>query len=266
MAVTPVRRRHRPRKGWARLAVGVVGVIAVLGAAAASAAPVDLELVIAVDVSRSVDEEEARLQRDGYVTAFSDPRVVDAIRSGPHGAIAVAYVEWSGADQQKTLIDWTRIDEPTSAAAFASRLAEAPRSSVGWTSVSGAIDYAARLFVGNGYEGARLVIDISGDGANNSGRLARLARDAAVAKGITINGLPILNDRPSFGRPAETGLNVDYETEVIRYYETEVIGGLGAFLIAVEDFRAFGQAILAKLLREIAERPSPGTSAVAPLD
>jgi hypothetical protein len=227
----------------------LLAVLATLPLAAARAEPVDLELVLAVDISRSVDDEEARLQREGYVEAFRDPRVINAIQSGPLGAIAVAYVEWAGVDYQRTMIDWFRIHDGESAGEFAAKIAALPRLSMGWTSISGAIDHSARMFGSAGFVGVRRVIDVSGDGANNSGRAARFARDAAVASGIVINGLPILNDRPNFGRPAERDLDL--------YYETEVIGGPGSFIIAAEDFNAFGAAILSKLIREIAEAPGP---------
>jgi hypothetical protein len=224
--------------------------------APARALPVDLELVIAVDISRSVDDEEARLQRQGYIEAFRNPRIVEAIQSGAIGAIAVAYVEWAGADHQRTMIDWFLIRDGEGAAEFAGRIGTLPRLSMGWTSISGAIDYSSLLFGTAGYQGVRRVIDVSGDGVNNSGRPARLARDEAVAQGIVINGLPILNDRPNFGRPAEHNLDA--------YYESEVIGGPGSFLIAAEDFNAFGTAILAKLIREIAGKPtSPAGTDVA---
>jgi hypothetical protein len=210
--------------------------------------PVDLELVLAVDISRSVDDVEARLQREAYVAAFTDRRVIEAIQSGALGAIAVSYVEWAGAEYQRTMIDWFLINDGESAGEFAAKIAELPRLSMGWTSISGAIDHSMRQF-GRGYSGTRRVIDISGDGVNNSGRAAWAARDEAVAQGIVINGLPILNDRPNFGRPAE--LNLD------KYYETYVIGGPGSFIIAAEDFQAFAGALLAKLIREIAEAPAP---------
>jgi hypothetical protein len=224
----------------------VVLIATWLAAGAARAMPVDLELVIAVDISRSVDDVEAQLQRQGYVEAFQNPRVIEAIQSGVIGAIAVTYVEWAGADYQRTMIDWFLIKDGESAAEFAARIAALPRLSMGWTSISGAIDYCSLQF-GTAHRGTRRVIDVSGDGANNSGRAARLARDEAVAQGIVINGLPILNDRPNFGRPAERNLDA--------YYEEEVIGGPGSFLIAAEDFNAFGSAILSKLIREIAAAP-----------
>jgi hypothetical protein len=208
--------------------------------------PVDLELVLAVDISRSVDDEEARLQREGYIAALTNPKVIEAIQSGPLGQIAVTYVEWAGSEYQKTAIDWFLIQDGESAGEFASKIAALPRLAMGWTSISGAIDYSARLF-GQRYEGMRRVIDVSGDGVNNSGRAVWLARDEAVARGIIINGLPILNDRPNFGRPAEAHLD--------RYYEDYVVGGPGSFMIAADDFHVFGRAVLAKLIREIAALP-----------
>jgi hypothetical protein len=227
----------------------VVALVCLLWSALPGAAqvPVDLELVLAVDISRSVDDEEARLQRDGYIAAFTDRRVIEAIQSGAIGAIAVTYVEWAGAEYQRTMIDWFVIHDGESAGEFAGQISMLPRISMGWTSISGAIDYSARLF-GRGFQGIRRVIDVSGDGINNSGRPAWQARDDAVADGIVINGLPILNDRPNFGRPAEANLD--------KYYETYVIGGPGSFMISADDFNAFGAAILAKLIREIAEAPA----------
>jgi hypothetical protein len=223
-------------------------VVFLFAASPAAALPVDLELVLAVDVSRSIDPDEARLQREGYVRALTDERVIQAIRSGLHGRIAICYVEWAAAHLQFTTIGWTLIKDTASADAFAGRLAEMPIQSHSRTSVSGAIDYSAKLFANNGYEGERLVIDVSGDGRNNDGRPAHLARNEAVAKGITINGLPIINDRPTFGFPPDANLDV--------YYETEVIGGPGAFVVVARSFEQFGEAILSKLIREIAERPS----------
>ncbi len=216
-----------------------------LTASPAAALPVDLELVLAVDVSRSIDPDEARLQREGYVRALTDERVVQAIRSGIHGRIALCYVEWAAASLQFTVINWTLIKDRGSAEAFAGRLAEAPMQSHSRTSISGAIDYSMALFGKNEFEGERQVIDISGDGRNNDGRQAHLARNEAVARGITINGLPIINDRPTFGFPPEANLD--------RYYETDVIGGPGAFVIVARNFEQFGEAILAKLIREIAQ-------------
>jgi hypothetical protein len=213
---------------------------------------VDLELVLAVDISRSIDDEEARLQREGYVAAFTNPEVIAAIEGGTTGAIAVAYVEWASADYQRTAIPWTLIRDAASAEAFAAKIQALPRVSMSWTSISGAIDYCALLF-GHEFRGARQVIDVSGDGVNNNGRPAQSARDEAVRRGIVINGLPILNDRPNFGRPPEAALDA--------YYESQVIGGPGAFVIAAEDFHAFGDAILSKLIREIAAAPEAAPAA-----
>jgi hypothetical protein len=211
--------------------------------------PVDVALVLAVDVSRSIDEDEARLQREGYRAAVSDPRVVEAIRGGMLGAVAVAYVEWAGIEYQRLVIPWTRIARQQDADGWASALEQAPRASLSWTSVSGAIDHARRVMAECPHEATRRVIDVSGDGVNNSGPPAEAARDRAVAEGITINGLPILNDRPTFGRPPPVPLDV--------YFRESVIGGQGAFVIAAEDFESFGQAVRRKLIREIAGLGGP---------
>lgn len=205
---------------------------------------VDLELVLAVDVSGSIDEEEARLQRNGYVSAFRSPEVINAIRSGFKKRIAVTYFEWAGFDFQSPTIEWTVIFDEASAHAFAARLASIPIQTGPYTSISGAIDFAVPLFENNGFEGPRRVIDISGDGPNNSGRLVTLARQEALAKGITINGLPIINDRPSrFGRRPMPNLDL--------YYRKCVIGGPRAFLVVAENFQAFARAVRKKLILEI---------------
>ena len=207
--------------------------------------PVDLLLVLAVDVSRSVDEDEARLQREGYRAAIVDPRVVDAITRGMIGAIGVAYVEWAGLEYQRLVLPWTRIASQADAQVWADRLAEAPRASLSWTSISAAIDFSRRVLAEAPFEATRRVIDVSGDGVNNSGRAVERARDEAVADGIVINGLPIVNDRPTFGRAPPIPLDL--------YFEASVIGGPGAFMVVAEDFEAFGQAVRRKLIREIAD-------------
>lgn len=207
--------------------------------------PVDLELVLAVDVSGSVDEYEAQLQRDGYVQAILDARVMRAIMSGVLGRIAVTYVEWASYDYQRTAVDWTLVHDQASAQAFALRVARAGVITARRTSISAVIEYVAPQFEGNGFEGTRLVIDISGDGPNNNGTLVHYARDAAVAAGIVINGLPILNDRPNqFGFPIMKGLDL--------YYRECVIGGAGAFIVTAESFEDFADAIRSKLIMEIA--------------
>ena len=235
----------------------LVPLLAVPGpSAAAEDLPVDLELVLAVDISGSVDEVEARLQREGYIAALRHPHVIEAIQSGPLGRIAVAYVEWAGDYYQRTMLDWSLLDGRESAFAFADALSESPLATAHWTSLSGAIDYARPLFDGNGFEGVRRVIDISGDGYNNRGRPVEAARDEAVATGITINGLPIVNDRPNpwGGQPA-----IDLEL----YYEQQVIGGPGAFVVVAEDYTAFASAILSKLLLEIAGETPPARRILA---
>jgi len=206
--------------------------------------PVDVLLVLAVDVSRSIDEDEARLQREGYRNAVSDPRVVEVIRRGMIGAVGLAYVEWAGFEYQRLVLPWTRIAAQRDADAWASALAEAPRASLSWTSISGGIDFARRCLAEAPFEGTRRIIDVSGDGVNNSGRPSEMARDEAVAQGIIINGLPIINDRPTFGRAPQIPLD--------QYFQQSVIGGAGAFMIVAEDFDAFGTAVRRKLIREIA--------------
>jgi len=214
----------------------------------AAAVPVDLELVLAVDVSYSVDAEEARLQREGYFAALRHPRVQQAIVSGAHRSIAIAYLEWAGSAYQRIVAGWTLLRSPADIEDFIARIDAVPARGASRTSISGAIDFAAAMFDDNGFEGTRLVIDVSGDGRNNHGRPARDARDAAVAKGITINGLPILTGNENFGRPAEDGLE--------EHYREEVIGGPGAFVIAAESFAKFTSAVLSKLVREVSGTPT----------
>lgn len=212
--------------------------------ARADAGPVDVQLVMAVDVSRSIDEDEARLQRQGYRDAVSDPRVVRAIQGGMVGAIAVAYVEWAGYGFQQLVIPWTRIAGPADAEAWSARLEASPRSSMSWTSISGALAFSGRVLQSCPFEGTRRVVDVSGDGVNNQGPPTEWERDKLVAEGVTINGLPIVNDRPNFGSVPGR--------ELEPYYREAVIGGPGAFLIVAADFEAFGDAIRRKLIQEIA--------------
>ncbi|NCY25705.1 MAG: DUF1194 domain-containing protein [Alphaproteobacteria bacterium] len=208
------------------------------------AEPVDMLLVLAVDVSRSIDEDEARLQREGYRAGVSDGRVVEAITRGMLGAIAIAYVEWAGSEYQRLVLPWQRIAGQADANRWAETLAEAPRASLSWTSISGGIDFSRWVLTEAPFEATRRVIDISGDGVNNSGRRVERARDEAVADGIIINGLPIINDRPTFGRAPPMPLD--------QYFQQSVIGGLGSFMVVAEDFDAFGTAVRRKLIREIA--------------
>ncbi len=214
---------------------------------------VDLELVLAVDVSRSVDAGEAQLQREGYIEAFRNPNVMRAVRSGFIGKIAVTYVEWAGTGHVEMVVDWTPIDDDESARAFAAALGRAPPRSALYTSISGAIDFALPLFKRNGFDGFRQVIDVSGDGPNNAGSLVTIARDKAVARDVTINGLPILdNGGGPFSRYNIADLDL--------YYRDCVIGGPGAFLVVAADFKDFARAVRRKLIFEIAGR-MPGTAA-----
>ncbi len=214
---------------------------------ARAASEVDLLLVMAVDVSRSIDAEEAQMQRQGYRDAMSDPRVLAAIRSGPTGAIAVAYVEWAGFQYQQLIIPWTRIGSEIEARAWSATLERSPRQSMSWTSISGALSFSRGVLADSPFEAARRVIDVSGDGRNNNGPPAEQERDRLISEDVTINGLPIVNERPNFGY-VERGLE--------EYYRNSVIGGVGAFLIVADDFAAFGAAIRRKLIREIASAPA----------
>lgn len=232
--------------------LAVLGGVVLAGAGQEGRAadlPVDLELVLAVDVSGSVDPREAKLQRAGYVAALSDKRVIGAVKSGIFGRIAVAYVEWADSHLQTKVIGWTLIDSTESAYAFADRLDGAPIMRGRFTSISAMIEHALPMFADNGFEGTRRVVDISGDGANNTGKMVVIARDRAVRDGVIINGLPIVNDnRQSFG-PQIADLDL--------YYRNCVIGGPGAFLIVAADFDSFAIAVRKKLILEIAGRMPP---------
>ncbi len=234
----------------------MLAVLACFGALAdpnaAPQTPVDLELVLAVDVSFSIDRVEARQQREGYVAALAHPAVIAAIDSGELGRIAVTYVEWSEPGYQKQLTPWRVIEDAESAAIFAAELSNMPINRSYYTSISHALDYATMLIETNDYDGTRKVIDISGDGPQNQGRSVEAARQDALDRGVVINGLPILNDRPN-----PMGVGSPRDVAVDEYYERYVIGGPGAFLMPVADFDAFRSAILAKLVREIAFGPTP---------
>ncbi len=216
-----------------------------LPVAPAAAVPVDVELIIAADASGSIDASEGHFQRGGYAAAFKNPKVVTAIRSGARGRIAVLYFEWSGDQVQRVLAGWTVIDDGASAWAFADVLGAMPFESGRRTSLSGAIDFAATLFEGNGYEGRRRIIDISSNGHNNLGRLVDVARDDAVVAGITINGLPIVMDRPG-------GSEWPRMPEFGWYFEDCIIGGQSSFSLVARGRNAFATAVLGKLVLEIA--------------
>ncbi|MCW5729283.1 MAG: DUF1194 domain-containing protein [Alphaproteobacteria bacterium] len=224
------------RKSLVALLCGIAAWSAIAGPARAQ--PVDLLLILAVDASGSVDNDEWALQMKGYEDAWRDPEVHRAIATaGRHRALAVTFVQWSGYGHQLQTIGWTRVASAQDANAFADMIAGTGRQIWGGgTSLSGIIDYAVPLFESSPFQGERKVLDISGDGANRNSRPADQARDEAVAKNVTINGLPILG--------SEAGLD--------RWYQANVVGGPGGFMVVAESFQSFGRAIRNKLIREIA--------------
>jgi len=205
---------------------------------------VDVELVLAVDASLSITPREMDIQRRGYAEAILSPEVMAAVTGGLLGRVAITYMEWAGAGSQRTVIDWTVIASPADARAFAARLLDAPGQPLRRTSISGALDHAVASFEGNGFAGLRRVIDISGDGPNNSGGPVTRARDAALARGIVINGLPLMTREGVGGR-----WHLD---DLDRYYTDCIIGGPGAFVIPVTDWDGFAVAVRRKLVMELA--------------
>ncbi|NVO14418.1 MAG: DUF1194 domain-containing protein [Rhodoplanes sp.] len=244
-----------------RVAAAGMGFGAVLAAAGLGAAPalrfadlpasqagstVDVELVLAVDVSYSMDPDEQALQREGYVTALTSPEFLGALRQGMHGKIVATYVEWAGAADQRVVVPWRLIDGPATAEAFATAIAEAPYRRAYRTSISGALQFSSQLFQESGQRGIRRVIDVSGDGANNQGAPVDITRDEVVAKGITINGLPLMLKRPSVATMDIEALDI--------YYEDCVIGGPSAFMVPIRDRSQFREATRTKLVLEVAGR------------
>ena len=214
---------------------------------AAALIEVDVALVLAVDISNSMDPEEQALQREGFVAAFRSPVVHDAIRKGAHGRIAVTYMEWAGTVTQQVVVPWIIIEDTGAASELANQLAAAPIRRAPRTSISAAIDYSVLLLEGSGVEAARRVIDISGDGANNQGRPVTNARNEALDRGIVINGLPILLKRGGYWDIEHLDL----------YYRDCVIGGLGAFMVPIRERQQFVEAVRTKLVREISEDQPP---------
>lgn len=232
------------------LAASAAPTVPKLADTRSGAAPVDVELVIAVDISYSMDPDEQALQREGYVLALTSKEFLQALRQGANGKIAITYVEWAGQFDQKILMPWRLIDGPEAADAVAAEIARAPYRRASRTSISGALRFAKPLFDDSGYRGLRRVIDVSGDGANNAGPLVVPMRDDVLAAGITINGLPIMLKRPYTGTMDIDNLDV--------YYEDCVIGGPGAFVIPIREREKFIEATRTKLVLEIAERqPKP---------
>lgn len=223
-----------------RGALGLLAATTLAPALSAQAQPqreVDLNLTLGVDASGSVNRVRFELQKNGYVGAFLNPRVLQAIKTGPHGAIGVSMYQWTGPAMHAPVVPWTFVDDPASIRELAHRIATSQRHLFGGgTSVSGAIDFGVRMLGQTPFAGGRRVIDVSGDGANNRGRPAEVARDDAVKLGININGLPIL----------------ELEPDLEEHYRNNVIGGPGAFVVAAQTFEDFGNAILRKLILEIA--------------
>ncbi len=229
-----------------------------IAAPAARGETVDLQLILAADVSISVDNEEFRLQREGYAAALTSPEVLAAIEAGPHRAVAVSFIEWSGPAAQRVVADWMVIRDGEVAAAFAAILRTAPRSFAGATAIGAAIDFAMRRFDESGVESPRRVIDVSGDGDNNSGRPVEYARDDAIKAKVAINGLAIVNEHPATGFIGHT----QPAGGIGEYYRTRVIGGPGAFVIVIDGFQSLARAIAKKLVAEIASAEgAPGLAA-----
>ena len=228
----------------------------------ARSAGVDLEVTLAADVSRSIDDAEFDLQRKGYAAALTDPRVLAAIHGRSGAAIGVCFIEWSGDEDQQVVVDWTEIRDEEDAGSMAAAILAAPRSFMGRTSISAAIDFAMAHFTKSKWQAGRRIIDISGDGTNNSGRPVTEARDQAIAQGVTINGLAIINDKPNLGYSAHTqppgGLPL--------YYRQNVIGGPNSFLLVVQDFNSFADAMAQKLAKEIDVSLSAGERRVSLLN
>ena len=222
-------------------------------APAAAGEPVDLELVFAADGSGSIDDEELALQRAGYAAALAHPKVLSAIQGGYLQKIAVAYVEWAAPDSQHTIVDWTVIEDEDSANLFGKRLMAAPRVAWGFNSISNAIHYSANLMDTNDYEGTRKIIDVSGDGPQRNGRPLELVRQTTLLKGITINALVVVSQGGGYPGPSGEPL--------AEHYANDVIGGPGAFMMTAESRQEFAEAILKKLILEVAGA-APATETV----
>jgi hypothetical protein len=235
-----------------KTAAAIITLLAWLaGVAVARAETVDLLLVLAADVSRSIDDVEFNLQRKGYAAAITDPRVLRAISGGRNHAIAITFIEWSGAADQNVIVDWTVVRDEEAAGGIAATMLAAPRSFLGRTSISAAIDYALERFTVAPAQADKRIIDVSGDGTNNSGRPVTEARDQAIASGVTVNGLAIINTQANPGYAFHT----QPPGGLPKYYEENVIGGPGAFLLQVENFDTFAEAMTRKLVTEIAGAP-----------
>lgn len=237
----------RRLRSWRVVLSGALLALSVLHAKAAE--PVDIELVLAVDVSLSMSPAELEIQRRGYAAALTHDHVLQAIADGAHGKIAVTYVEWAGSTTQRVVVPWTIIANRADAERVVERLSAAPPNSARRTSISGALQFGGDLFAESSFQGAKRVIDISGDGPNNQGAPVDLVRDGLVRQGITINGLPLMT-RGGFTSAFDV-------PDLDRYYSDCVIGGPGAFMIPVNDWTQFPEAIRRKLVLELAGPASP---------
>jgi hypothetical protein len=257
IGTTPMRLSLRAIALAALAGAGIIAGLAAAGFAAPTpprlfvdkrptAVPVDVELVLAVDVSYSMDPEEQALQREGYAQALISREFMQALREGANGKIAITYVEWAGPYDQKIIIPWRLIEGPESADAVASEISRVPLRRASRTSISGALLFSKTLFDNSGYRGLRRVIDVSGDGANNAGTLVVAAREQVLAAGITVNGLPIMLNRPNVGYMDVAALDI--------YYEDCVVGGPGSFVIPIRERAQFVEATRTKLVLEIAGR------------
>jgi len=239
---------------WPLLALCLCAAIAAVsrpGTPAHAADDVDLELVLVTDVSRSIDDSEFQLEKDGYNAAFTSDKVISAIKSGPLGAIAVSYVEFASGFEVKTVLDWMVIRDAASAKEFVDKLMAQPRSYWGRTAISAGIDHAVGMLVESNFTATRRTIDVCGDGTNNAGREVSAARDDAVAAGITINGLAIINEHPV----SWTFAHVQPPGGLPNYYRENVTGGPGSFVLEIRDFHTFAEAMTRKLIAEIAAVP-----------
>ncbi len=267
-ALTTTETCSMARFRWISLVRGIllalcllVSIAPVSIAPARAADDVDLALVLVTDVSRSIDDSEFALEKDGYAAAFTNEQVVAAIKNGPLGVIAVAYVEFASGFEVKTVLDWTVIRDQASAKDFVEKLTTAPRSYWGRTAISAGIDHAVGMLAESGYNASRRTIDVCGDGTNNAGREVSAARDDAVAAGITINGLAIFNEHPV----SWTFAHVQPPGGLQKYYEDNVTGGPGSFVLEVRDFKTFGDAMTRKLVAEIAGLPVSARFAHGPV-
>jgi len=234
-----------------RCVLTLSALLAVQIPAARAAEQTDLLLVLAMDVSRSMDQAKFLLQRQGYAAAISNPQVLNTIKSGPHQRIALCFIDWSGPLEQKLVIDWTIIDSFDSASRFADLIAQARRPFYNSTSIGAAINFATAQLARAPFEAERHAIDVSGDGTNNAGPNVQFFRDQAVAKGILVNGLVILTDIELSPYPIHTNPPGGIE----KYYRENVIGGAGSFVMVAEDYNSFGLSMVRKLIAEIATRP-----------